>query len=66
LATIAASTGCDAQPYFRIFNPVSQSEKFDARSRFIRKYLPVLEKLPISTLHSPWLAKPVELSAAGV
>jgi deoxyribodipyrimidine photo-lyase len=62
----AASTGCDAQPYFRIFNPVSQSEKFDAEGKFIRKYLPVLEKLPTSALHSPWLAKPVELSAAGV
>ena len=62
----AASTGCDAQPYFRIFNPVSQSEKFDAEGKFIRKYLPVLEKLPTSALHSPWLAKPVELAAAGV
>jgi deoxyribodipyrimidine photo-lyase len=62
----AASTGCDAQPYFRIFNPVSQSKKFDAEGKFIRKYLPVLEKLPASALHSPWLAKPVELSAAGV
>lgn len=62
----AASTGCDAQPYFRIFNPVSQSKKFDAEGKFIRNYLPVLEKLPASALHSPWLTKPVELSAAGV
>ncbi|SFC02716.1 deoxyribodipyrimidine photo-lyase [Polaromonas sp. OV174] len=62
----AASTGCDAQPYFRIFNPVSQSEKFDAQGKFIRKYLPVLEKLPTSVLHSPWLASPLELMAAGV
>ncbi|NMM08962.1 MAG: deoxyribodipyrimidine photo-lyase [Polaromonas sp.] len=62
----AASTGCDAQPYFRIFNPVSQSEKFDEEGKFIRKYLPVLEKLPTPALHSPWLAKPAELSAAGV
>jgi deoxyribodipyrimidine photo-lyase len=62
----AASTGCDAQPYFRIFNPVSQSETFDAEGKFIRKYLPVLEKLPTSALHSPWLAKPGELAAAGV
>ena len=52
----AASTGCDAQPYFRIFNPVSQSEKFDADGKFIRKYLPVLAKLPKAALHSPWLA----------
>ena len=62
----AASTGCDAQPYFRIFNPVSQSEKFDAEGQFIRKYLPVLEKLPTAALHNPWLATPAELSAAGV
>jgi len=62
----AASTGCDAQPYFRIFNPASQSKKFDAEGKFIRKYLPVLEKLPLSALHNPWLANAVELSAAGV
>ena len=62
----AASSGCDAQPYFRIFNPVSQSEKFDADGKFIRRYLPVLEKLSASALHSPWLAKPLELAAAGV
>lgn len=62
----AASTGCDAQPYFRIFNPVSQSEKFDAEGKFIRKYLPVLAKLSTSALHSPWLATPMELIAAGV
>jgi deoxyribodipyrimidine photo-lyase len=62
----AASTGCDAQPYFRIFNPVSQSMKFDAQGKFIRRYLPVLAKLPDAALHTPWLAKPLELQAAGV
>ena len=62
----AASSGCDAQPYFRIFNPVSQSEKFDAQGKFIRKYLPVLAKLSTAALHSPWLASPVELAAADV
>ncbi|MDB5967241.1 MAG: deoxyribodipyrimidine photo-lyase [Polaromonas sp.] len=62
----ASSSGCDAQPYFRIFNPVSQSEKFDAEGKFIRRYLPVLEKLPASAIHSPWTAGPVELAAAGV
>ncbi|CAN5531764.1 deoxyribodipyrimidine photo-lyase [soil metagenome] len=60
----AASSGCDAQPYFRIFNPVSQSEKFDAEGKFIRKYLPVLAKLPKAALHRPWLASPMEQSAA--
>ena len=62
----AASTGCDAQPYFRIFNPVSQSEKFDAEGRFIRRYLPQLAKLPNALIHAPWLARPVDLEAAGV
>lgn len=62
----AASTGCDAQPYFRIFNPVSQSEKFDAQGKFIRNYLPVLKQLPSTALHRPWLATPLELNAAGV
>ncbi len=62
----AASSGCDAQPYFRIFNPVSQSEKFDPDGKFIRRYLPVLKKLPTTALHHPWLAKPLELAEAGV
>ena len=62
----AASTGCDAQPYFRIFNPVSQSEKFDADGKFIRRYLPALAKLPAELIHAPWLARPVDLAAAGL
>ncbi|WKB52046.1 cryptochrome/photolyase family protein [Eleftheria terrae] len=62
----AASTGCDAQPYFRIFNPVSQSQKFDAQGKFIRRYLPQLARLPDAALHAPWLARPVELAAAGL
>lgn len=62
----AGSSGCDAQPYFRIFNPVSQSERFDAEGRFIARYLPQLATLPKSAIHAPWRAKPVELAAAGV
>ena len=62
----AASTGCDAQPYFRIFNPVSQSQKFDADGKFIRRYLPALAKLPDELIHAPWLARPVDLAAAGL
>ena len=62
----AASTGCDAQPWFRIFNPVTQSEKFDAQGRFIRRYLPQLAKLPDKLIHAPWTARPVDLAAAGV
>lgn len=62
----AASTGCDAQPYFRIFNPVSQSEKFDADGRFIRRYLPEIAALPDKLLHAPWTATREQLAAAGV
>ena len=62
----AASTGCDAQPYFRIFNPLSQSERFDAEGKFIRRYLPQLAALPNKLVHAPWLARPLELQAAGV
>lgn len=62
----AASSGCDAQPYFRIFNPVSQSEKFDAAGKFIRRYMPQLAGLPDKLIHAPWLARPVDLAAAGL
>ncbi|HQN65700.1 MAG TPA: deoxyribodipyrimidine photo-lyase [Methylophilus sp.] len=50
----AASTGCDAQPYFRIFNPTSQSEKFDPQGKFIRKYVPELALLDSKEIHAPW------------
>lgn len=62
----AASTGCDAQPYFRIFNPVAQSEKFDPQGRFIRRYLPELARLPERWIHAPWLAPQEVLHQAGV
>ncbi len=50
----AASTGCDAQPYFRIFNPVTQSERFDPEGRFIRRYVPELARVPRQFIHAPW------------
>jgi len=62
----AASTGCDAQPWFRIFNPVTQSRRFDADGTFIRQWLPQLGKLEGVALHAPWLAKPALLEAAGI
>ncbi|MEO8121882.1 MAG: deoxyribodipyrimidine photo-lyase, partial [Rhodoferax sp.] len=61
-----SSSGCDAQPYFRIFNPVSQSERFDSEGKFIRRYLPQLAKLSNKALHAPWTASPLDLQSAGV
>ena len=62
----AASTGCDAQPWFRIFNPVTQSEKFDAEGRFIRRYVPELERVPQKFIHAPWKMSAAEQAACGV
>jgi len=62
----AASTGCDAQPYFRIFNPVTQSQRFDPDGRFIRLYVPELADVPERHVHAPWQMSPVEQQAAGV
>ena len=61
-----ASTGCDAQPWFRVFNPVTQSRRFDPGGRFIRRYLPELAALPDAAIHAPWLASAADLDAAGV
>jgi deoxyribodipyrimidine photo-lyase len=62
----ASSSGCDAQPYFRIFNPVTQSEKFDPKGKFIKRYLPQLAGLEGADIHAPWEAKPLALQAAGI
>lgn len=51
----AASTGCDAQPWFRIFNPITQSEKFDTEGKFIRRYVPELAVCNNKEIHAPWL-----------
>ena len=53
----SAGTGTDAQPYFRIFNPVSQSQKFDPQGAYIREWVPELDLLSGKELHAPWLAK---------
>ena len=61
----ASSSGCDAQPYFRIFNPVTQSEKFDPEGRFIKRYLPQLEHFGPPEIHAPWLVPPLRQKSAG-
>ncbi len=62
----ASSSGCDAQPYFRIFNPITQSEKFDPEGKFIKRYLPQLSGLDRKSIHAPWLAPELTLSMAGI
>ena len=51
-----AGSGADAQPYFRIFNPVTQAEKFDNNGEYIKRYVPELKNLPVPYLFAPWLA----------
>jgi deoxyribodipyrimidine photo-lyase len=61
----AASVGCDAQPWFRIFNPVTQSERFDAQGTFIRFYLPELSQVPEKHIHAPWSMPAAEQQRTG-
>ena len=61
-----AGCGADAAPYFRIFNPVLQGEKFDPTGAYVRKWLPELERLPEEFVHRPWEAPALVLKAAGV
>ena len=62
----AASTGCDAQPYFRIFNPVTQSQRFDPGGKFIRRYVRELANVPDRFIHAPWTMPPGEAATCGV
>lgn len=61
-----AGCGADAAPYFRVFNPVTQGEKFDPGGAYVRKYVPELAKLPNEYLHHPWDAPANVLAYAGV
>ncbi|MGX6647812.1 cryptochrome/photolyase family protein [Maricaulaceae bacterium MS644] len=61
-----AGSGADAAPYFRIFNPVSQGEKFDPQGDYVRTWIPELAKLPKRFIHAPWTADRDTLAKAGV
>ena len=61
-----AGSGADAQPFFRIFNPVSQGERFDKDGVYVRRWVPELARLPDKYLHAPWTAPAAALDAAGV
>jgi deoxyribodipyrimidine photo-lyase len=62
----SASTGNDAQPWFRIFNPVLQSKKFDGDGTFIRRYVPELAGCSDKLIHEPWKMSTAEQRASGV
>ena len=61
-----AGSGADAAPYFRVFNPTLQGEKFDPDGVYVRRWVPELATLPTGLIHRPWSATPIELKAAGV
>jgi deoxyribodipyrimidine photo-lyase len=62
----AAGCGADAAPYFRIFNPVAQGDKFDPAGDYVRRWVPELAPLPKAWIHRPHLAPPAVLTQAGV
>ena len=61
-----AGSGADAAPYFRVFNPILQGEKFDPDGVYVRRWVPELRQLPDKLIHQPWTATPLELASAGV
>ncbi len=62
----AGGCGADAAPYFRVFNPVLQGEKFDPKGDYVRRFVPELAKVPAEWIHKPWEAPVGVLEAAGV
>ncbi len=61
-----AGCGIESAPYFRIFNPVIQGEKYDPRGRYVRRWVPELARLPDLYIHQPWVAPPEILAGAGI
>jgi len=61
-----AGSGADAAPYFRVFNPVRQGERFDPEGEYVRYWVPEIANLPKKHIHSPWTASPTELEQAAI
>ena len=61
-----AGSGADASPWFRVFNPVTQGEKFDPNGAYVRRWVPEIAGLPDAVIHAPWKASEVDLRRAGV
>jgi deoxyribodipyrimidine photo-lyase len=61
-----AGSGADAAPYFRVFNPVTQGEKFDPEGEYVRRFVPELKDLPDKYIHRPWEAPEIVLKGAGI
>ncbi len=61
-----AGSGADAAPYFRIFNPVAQGERYDPDGAYVRRWVPELARLPAPAIHAPWKASPGTLASAGI
>lgn len=62
----SAGCGCDAQPYFRVFNPMSQGTKFDPTGEYVRRWVPELAALPNKYIHAPWTAPEAVLEEADI
>ena len=62
----SASTGTDAVPYFRIFNPVTQGQKFDPDGNYVRRFIPEIAGLPNRFLHNPWQAPEAVLAITDI
>jgi deoxyribodipyrimidine photo-lyase len=62
----SAGSGADAAPYFRIFNPVLQGERFDPEGAYVRRHVPELARVPPKAIHKPWTLRPAELAALGL
>lgn len=61
-----AGCGADAAPYFRVFNPQLQGEKFDPDGAYVQRWVPELKDMPAKLIHRPWQATPIELASAGI